>query len=72
MAQLNTANFPKAHLMNVITPQHAETSQTEHTRLGSPALTLQVILTTQDKTAQLVQEVTTFIVPKPINAFTRI
>ena len=52
-------------------PQHAETCQTEHTRWGSPALTLPVILTTQDRTAQLVQ-VITFIVQKPINAFTKI
>ena len=71
VAQLNTADIPKAHLMKIITPQHAETSQTEHTRRGSPALTLPVILTTRDKTAQLVQ-VITFFVPNPINAFTEI
>ena len=73
---INHANIPNAHLVYG-NPQHAGTTQTEYTRWGSPALTLPGTfagraVTSQDQTAQLVQEVIIFIVQKPINAFTQI
>ena len=73
-ALLNSASFP--HTLNYLhligNPQNSETSQTENTRRRSPALTLPAIfagraVTSQDQTAQLVQEVITGNVPKPTN-----
>ena len=65
MAQLSTADIPKAPLTKIITPENAETSLTEYTQLGSPALTLPPgtfagrAVKTQDQTAQLAQEIIT-------------
>ena len=63
--------------MKMITPPPAETSQTEYSRWGSPAQTLQTTfagraVTRRGLDAQLAPTQLTSDVLKPINAFTRV
>ena len=74
-APLSSATIPRAHLMNIIFPQPAETSQTEYSRWGSPAQTHQTTfagraVTCQGLDAQPAPTQLSSNVHKPINAFT--
>ena len=73
-ALLSSATIPRAHLMKIITPPPAETSQTECSRWGSPAQTRQTTfagraVTRRGPTAQPAQTKPTSDVQNLINAF---